>query len=220
MTQKEIKALEEKVAAAKAEAAEKVAATVKVTRLQAQLKVMTDDKLITAKAHQAITAATSDKLREIEIACESIVSEMPIYSAKTRENRKWNPSRQYGMGNQIAALTGILSGIQYSAMDHRVQMLAYTGLNEDLIEATLEAFGNTAYYSKNHDIVINEVPYSLEGIQNALMLIEEVLDVSLDKSKVTSNVLRSKFEVARLKATADAEEAHVTQELSNQVITL
>lgn len=218
MTKEQIKELEAKVAAAKAQAAEKVENQIAVARLNAQLSTATNEHLINAKARQAMTAATTNKLKELELACETIVNEMPIYNQKTRENRKWNPSRQYGLGNQIALLTGLLSGIQYSAMDHRVQMLALTELDEDTIEQTLEAFGNTAYYSKNHDLIVDEVEYDFEGIQNAVMLLEEHFEITLDKSKLTDRTLRAKFSVARAKAEADKEEAATTAELSQGLI--
>ena len=81
-------------------------------------------------ATMAVREATSEELKNLELSCEQIVKDLPITSRTTRETRKWNPSRVYGYGNQIGALVGLLSGIQYSASQHRLQMLATTGLNE------------------------------------------------------------------------------------------
>jgi hypothetical protein len=128
---------------------------------------------------------------------------MPSYNNKTRENRKWMPSRQYGLGNQITALTGLLSGIQYSATVHKPYLLAATGLSEDLIESTLEALGTTAYYSTNYNAIIVGTDYNLATLNNNLQVIESILDITLDKSKINEATLSNRMLVAQLKAERD-----------------
>ena len=160
----------------------------------------TTDNAIRARVRAEISREATDKLNLLNATCEQIVSEMPIYSARTRENRKWNPSRQYGYGNQIATITGLLSGIQYSAIDHKEQMLALTSLDEDLIEATLAAFGNTSYYNTNYHLVVDEVPFNVPEILANLDLVEEVLGITLDKSAINESTMRAHFTKARLTA--------------------
>ena len=104
------------------------------------------------------------------------------------------------MGNHIQLLTSLLSGINYAATDHKVMMLAATGLSEDLIEQTLEAFGSTVYYSNNYATVIAETPCNLSKLQDCIALIEDSLDLTLDKSKLTLPTMSARFELARVVA--------------------
>lgn len=205
----------------KVEMAQKsVAEKVEVAKLEAKLNLLNNESLQLAKVRAQLVTSATDKLKELDTACSEIVSSMPIFSAKTRENRKWNPSRQYGLGNQIALVTGILSGIQYSAAEHKSQMLAYTGLNEDLVEQTLEAFGNLPYYSKNFDMVVEGSDYDLDTLHENLSLIEDLLDVQLDKSKLTDKTMSTRKEVALYRAEAAKLEAEATQELMGSGIKL
>lgn len=167
-------------------------------------------------AQAAVREETSEKLKSIELLCSTIVSELPIQNRATRETRKWNPSRVYGYGNQIGALVGILSGIQYSANEHKIQMLAQTGLNEQIIEDTLNAFGAPAYFSEKYDVIVDERPFDINSICNCLEILEFKLDLTLDKSLVTEAALSKQFELARIKA----ETARNTFALTRQIKTV
>lgn len=167
-------------------------------------------------AQAAVREETSEKLKSIELLCSTIVSELPIQNRATRETRKWNPSRVYGYGNQVGALVGILSGIQYSANEHKIQMLAQTGLNEQIIEDTLNAFGAPAYFSEKYDVIVDERPFDINSICNCLEILEFKLDLTLDKSLVTEAALSKQFELARIKA----ETARNTFALTRQIKTV
>ena len=187
-------------AAAAIEAAKLKAADAKEEMQLRMVIARTNDTSVMARVRAEIKREATDKLNLLNATCEHIVSVMPISSARTRENRKWNPSKQYGYGNQITMVTGLLSGIQYSATDHKLQMLALTGLDEDLIEATLAAFGNTSYYSANYHTVVDEVPFNVPAILANLDLVEEALGVTLDKSAINESTMRTHFTKARLTA--------------------
>lgn len=187
----------------RAQATAKVQATVasiKQTAEVARLQSIISGNLGQAMANQAITEQASAKLTSLLDECAGIVTSIPIYSKATRESRKFNPSKVYGFGNQISNLLGLLSGIQYSASEHKALLLAHTGLSEDLIEQTLEAFGRPAYYSANYSTVIEEQPYDAAKALDCIKLIEAALDVELDKTKVTPTTFKSQFELARIKA--------------------
>lgn len=187
-------------AAAAIEAAKLKAADAK-EELQLKMTIArTNDNAVLARVRAEIKREASDKLNLLNTACDSIVAEMPIYSARTKDNRKWNPSRQYGYGNQIAMVTGLLSGIQYSALDHKQQMLALTNLDDDLIEETMSAFGSASYYSANYHVVTDEVPFNVPAILAGLDLVEERLGLTLDKSTITEASMRAHFNKSRLSA--------------------
>lgn len=151
-------------------------------------------------ATMAVREATSEELKNLELSCEQIVKDLPITSRTTRETRKWNPSRVYGYGNQIGALVGLLSGIQYSASQHRLQMLATTGLNEQIIEDTLVAFGSPAYFSPKYETIIEAKPYDYNAIRSCIEILEHKLDLNIDMSQLTEANIAKQFEAAQLRA--------------------
>ena len=151
-------------------------------------------------ASMAVREATSEELKNLELSCEQIVKDLPITSRTTRETRKWNPSRVYGYGNQVGALVGLLSGIQYSASQHRLQMLATTGLNEQIIEDTLVAFGSPAYFSPKYETIIEAKPYDYNAIRSCIEVLEHKLDLNIDMSQLTEANIAKQFEAAQLRA--------------------
>lgn len=213
--------LEEKRALLATKTAEKIAEfreKAEIALIDAKIDLLDNDGFVTSKVKLQIQENTMSKLKELEMQCETIVNEMPIYSAKTKEDRKWNPSRQYGMGPQMDVLTGLLSGIQYSAAAHKEQMLAITGLSDVLIENTLAALGNTSYYSRNYGTIVDEAMYNTEELLANLNIIQDTLDVKLDLSRVKEATLAHRFETARLRAEKDFEEDQATLALMGQAI--
>lgn len=186
--------------------------------LQAKLSLYTSESYVAAQAKVARLTATADKLKETTAVCEQIVSEMPVYNEKTRENRKFNATRIYGYGNQIANLTGLISGIRYSASAHKAQMLAYTGLDEDTIDTFIDAFGSPKYYNKNYAEVVEETPADLDTILELLPVMEATLDVIIDKSGLTQKAIDKKFELARLRATKDQAEDQIALDLGLETV--
>ena len=160
----------------------------------------------------AVKEATSEELKAVEMACSMIVKDLPLTNKATREIRKWNPSRVYGYGNQIGALVGILSGIQYSAAEHRLQMLATTGLNEQIIEDTLNAFGSPSYFSAKYETIVPEKPYCINSIKNSLEVLEIKLNINLDKDAITEELLSKQFESARLRAETERNNYLITKQ--------
>ena len=163
-------------------------------------------------AISAVKEATSEELKAVEMACSMIVKDLPLTNKATREIRKWNPSRVYGYGNQIGALVGILSGIQYSAAEHRLQMLATTGLNEQIIEDTLNAFGSPSYFSAKYETIVPEKTYCINSIKNSLEVLEIKLNINLDKDAITEELLSKQFEAARLRAETERNNYLVTKQ--------
>lgn len=162
--------------------------------------------------------ATTDRLKDLELTCETIVNSMPIFNNKTRENRKFRPSKTYGLGNHIQLISGLLTGIMYSASEHKQLMLAETGLSEDLIEQAVEAFGSPSYYSTNYNEIIPEVPYNAELLSDTLELIGTQLNVELDLSKITEAHLAHKFEIARNRAQIDLQANQNRLDLDDQTV--
>ena len=177
--------------------------TKQVAIAEVKLARQSDPKFIQAKTQASIAQETADAIQTIESKCQVIIESMPIFSKKTRENRKWNPSNYYGLGSHIGGIYRILTGILYSTTDHKVQLLAETGLYEDLVESTILAFGNTAYYSETHKVIVPAVPYNIDTLVSNLTLIADILNINPDMQAVTETTLAKIFQSAESKAEAD-----------------
>ena len=177
--------------------------TKQVAVAEVKLARQSDPKFIQAKTQASIAQETADAIQAIESKCQAIIESMPIFSKKTRENRKWNPSNYYGLGSHIGGIYRILTGILYSTTDHKVQLLASTGLYEDLVESTINAFGNTAYYSETHKVIVPAIPYNINTLIANLTLIADILNINPDMQAVTEANLSKIFQSALAKAEAD-----------------
>lgn len=198
--------------------------TKQVKVAEVKLARQSDPKFIQAKTIAAIAQETSDNIQAIESKCEAIIESMPIFSKKTRENRKWNPSNYYGLGSHIGGIYRILTGILYSTTDHKVQLLSSTGLYEDLIESTILAFGNTAYYSETHKVIVPAIPYNTDTLLSNLTLISDILNINPDMQAVTEANLSKMFKSAEAKAEADEiqnkTQGDKTQAVHNELINI
>ena len=184
--------------------------TKQVKVAEVKLARQSDPKFIQAKTIASIAQETADAIQAVETTCQAIIESMPIFSKKTRENRKWNPSNFYGLGSHISGIYRILTGILYSTTDHKTMLLAETGLYEDLVESTINAFGNTAYYTDTHKVVVPAVPYNYDLLVSNLTLISDILNINPDMQLVTEANLAKIFQAAQTRAEAE-EENHKTQ---------
>ena len=207
--------LEQVRAQAKASVKEKV----EIARMQAQLSLLESESFLDAQAKAELRKQTTDKLTHFNTLCSTIVSDNPIQNVRARTTRTWNPSKQYGLGNHIAELTGLLSGIQYSVAEHSESMYAAIPLNSDLVESTLNAFGSLPYYSANYDMVIDGTPANLDEILANVALIEAQLGICIDKSHLTQANLDRRYASALARANAEQAEAQLTSDTQHFVIT-
>jgi hypothetical protein len=206
----------EAVANAKAAVSEKL----EIAQLTATIARANNQSIIDATAQVKASEAVSAKLKEIATVCEQTISSMPVFNKKTRENRKWSPSAEYGLGSHMTELTGLLTGIQYSATAHKPYLLAASGLSEDLIESTVEALGSTPYFSPNYGVIVNGLNYNLPKLLTNLAVIESIMDIDLDKSKLTEANLSARMELAQLKAEKALAEYESGQALKEQSIVI
>jgi len=118
--------------------------------------------------------------------------------AKT--DRKMSLTFGYGiLPNKILTL---LKAIQFMNNADREEMMLLTGLDEQIIEDTLDAFGNTAYFDKVSVEVIPEIPMDIDRIKELLRLVATDMQLvsDLDLSKFNIENVRYQYTRARLKA--------------------
>lgn len=200
--------------AMKAEAKKKAKEAVEQANMQAeyfiaeaQIARATNSDITRSIAMAQAANATTAKLERLEAECTAVVAAMPVYSARTRENRKFNPTRFYGLGNDIAIVIGLLSGINYSAREHRAQLMAKTGLNSTIIEQTLESLGSLSYYSKNYGVVVEAKPYSVKSLKANLDTVAAMMNISLDTSVINEDSMKALWLNAEVRALKQYNEA-------------
>lgn len=200
--------------AMKAEAKKKAKEAVEQANMQAeyfiaeaQIVRATNSDITRSIAMAQAANATTAKLERLEAECTAVVAAMPVYSARTRENRKFNPTRFYGLGNDIAIVIGLLSGINYAAREHRAQLMAKTGLNSTIIEQTLESLGSLSYYSKNYGVVVEAKPYSVKSLKANLDTVAAMMNISLDTSVINEDSMKALWLNAEVRALKQYNEA-------------
>lgn len=174
---------------------------------EAQIARATNSDITRSIAMAQAANATTAKLERLEAECTAVVAAMPVYSARTRENRKFNPTRFYGLGNDIAIVIGLLSGINYAAREHRAQLMAKTGLNSTIIEQTLESLGSLSYYSKNYGVVVEAKPYSVKSLKANLDTVAAMMNISLDTSVINEDSMKALWLNAEVRALKQYNEA-------------
>ena len=189
---------------------------------------LNDEALIAAVTHPAYVGALAaskaaegklEKLNNYLKQCEAIVEAMPIYSEKTRQTVKFRPSSQFGLSTEISKLIAICNGIQYAKTEHKVQMLAITGLSETLVEQTLADLGSLPYYNSNYGVLVDGTMPNVEALKQDLMLVATTLGVTVDTSFMTQVYMERRYEAAMIreqKKEAEAVKAALTD--ANKII--
>lgn len=189
---------------------------------------LNDEALIAAVTHPAYVGALAaskaaegklEKLNNYLKQCEAIVEAMPIYSEKTRQTVKFRPSSQFGLSTEISKLIAICTGIQYAKAEHKVQMLAITGLSETLVEQTLADLGSLPYYNSNYGVLVDGTMPNVEALKQDLILVATTLGVTVDTSFITQAYMERRYEAAMIreqKKEAEAVKAALTE--ANKII--
>jgi hypothetical protein len=184
----------------RAEAKAAVQAKILAAKEAAEVSLLTNEAFQDAQVKQALRDQTTEKLTFLIDQCNAIVESNPIVNRKLKQERTFNISKRYGLGNQFALLSGLLSGIQYSVQEHASLMLEITGLSIDLIETTLQHLGQLPYYSTNNTIVVEGEKGNAQALMDNVLLIESILGITLDKSLIKQANLDRQHEIALAKA--------------------
>lgn len=202
-----IEQLKAQVAEAQAQNAEKIRMAAEVARLEATLKLENSPALFAAKVKLATSGAQTARLQQLVDECEAIVASIPVHNPKTRANRKWAGAHRFGYGTQIDLMYQLATGILYSCADHKPLLLAHTGLDLEVLEQMVEAFGTPTYYSRNHHTVVEAKPYNLELTKAVVDVMQSELAVVVDTSKLTAEQFEYEFLRAENTAAANLEQA-------------
>lgn len=187
-----------------------------VSRITDAVDSLYDNDTFVAFATGAeVTNLCLKKIRDTEAKCAAVVASMPIYSAKTRENRKWLPANTYGLGAEANALIRIATGMQYAATEHKQAMIAATGISEVVIDMVNDALGSLPYYNRNYMIVVDGKPANAAQLAQALSLLGSQLNVAVDVSLITEATMVNRYTSAKLRAEKSLAEAQSASLLSD-----
>lgn len=199
-----IEELKAKVEQVQKENAEKIRHAAEVARLEATLKLEGSEELFKAKVKLTANGEQTAKLQKLVDECAEIVASVPVYNAKTRTNRVWAGSHKYNYGTQVDLMYQLATGILYACQEHKQLLLAHTGLNLELLEQMVKAFGTPTYYSRNYHTIVEDKPFEIDMVQSTVEVMQSELGVVVDTSALTL----SNFELEFARAEITAEQAY------------
>lgn len=199
-----IEQLKAEVEAIKAANKSKLQAKVQEAMLRAQIALETNEDVLNSKALLAVRNEQTQKLQNLVNECQGIISSVAIFNPKSNENRIWLGKYRSLFGNQINLMYQLVSGILYSCQEHKELLLAHTGLNLELVEQTVNAFGTPSYYSRNYNTVIDSEPYDLAKVKATVDILQSELGVTVDTSELTEKNFQKEF----LRAENNAQKAY------------
>ncbi len=108
----------------------------------------------------------------------------------------------FGYGILPSKILAVMKSIQFSKHEEKEELLMMTGLDEQIIEDTLTAFGNTAYFSKANIEVVPEQPMNISAVKELLetVAIDMKLVSELDLSAFNQTNVDYQYKRAQLKA--------------------
>jgi len=215
---KTLNELKQELEAKRSAAAERIKEKLETRKVMSQLKLLDNEKFQDALVIATESQQTSDQLQDMIDQCTEIVASMPILNTKTRENRKFLNRPRYGFGRHVELLTGLLSGIRYSATDHKNIMLQSVNLNDYIIDKYLDAMGSNPYFSENYNTIIDGVKVNLPDLLEAINLIETTLNITIDKSKLTQKNFDNQFSIETAKAQLKLEEYQDSEGVDDKLI--
>lgn len=192
--------LKAQVKAAQKANAKKIADAAQVAVLQATLKLEGSKELFESKVKLAVISQHTKTLQDMVDQCSALVDSIPVINPKTRATRVWAGKRRFTFGSQINLMHQLASGIMYSCADHKQLLLDFTGLDSELIEQFVEAFGSPAYYSRNFNALVEAVPYNIEDVNSTVAVMQSMLCVTVDTSQLTTSNFSMEFGKGEIEA--------------------
>jgi len=117
------------------------------------------------------------------------------------ENRR-KVSQVFGFGVTVNKMLIIVQAIQYSKIDEKQELLALTGLSEQLVEDIVEAYGATAYFSAREMEIKPAIPMKVNALRELLKIAGADMGLvsELNLSKLTDTNVDGMYKRADLRA--------------------
>jgi hypothetical protein len=203
------------IAQLKAAQALAVAEATERRKLEAQIRVLTNPNSVEAQASLQAKADVKATLQALLEDCAAIVSKDPVKKTNgDTGNREFRPSYNYTFGDQLSLVAGLVTGIKYSVAQHRTQLLAHVGLDEQLVSDLADAFGISARYDKTNHAILPGVEADVDTLISLVPLVEQALLIELDKKKLSHQAYASE----KANAMSRAQRQYNEQEASRQLV--
>lgn len=199
--------LKETLETKRKENAIRVREAAEISRLKASIAQETSEGLFEAKVRLEANGMQTAHLQRLIDECVEIIQTTPIQNLKTRAAREWAGSHRYGFGTQVDLMYQLATGILYACAEHKALMLEHTGLNLELLEEVVTAFGTPTYYSRKYHAVVEAKPYDVSRVYTAVEVMQSQLNVVIDTTALTENVFKKDFERNEAKAEIDYNQA-------------
>ena len=111
-----------------------------------------------------------------------------------KDDRKM--SLVFGYGVLPSKILAIMKSIQFSKHEEKEELLMMTGLDEQIIEDTLTAFGNTSFFSKAAIEVVPAIPMDIARVKELLQIvaIDMKLVSELDLSRFNTENVKYQYD--------------------------
>lgn len=170
------------------------------------------------KIKQSLQGEAFSALQNLISTCSALVAATPVYSQKRAQEYAFNGAKDYRFGEAINLIYQLVTGIKYSTMVHKPELLAATGLDALLVESVSEAFGQLPYYSTNHGIIIEGKKANAQDLKGQLALLGEALDIVIDTSSITQQAIDTSHTVALVKADTMLKEVALSAQMEEFVL--
>lgn len=202
-----IEELKAKLEAKRAENAVKVREAAEIARLESAIKLESSEPLFNAKVKLETNGLQTAKLQRLVSECEAIIESVPVHNTKTRSSRVWAGSHRYGFGTQVDLMYQLATGILYACAEHKELLLQHTGLNLELLEEIVSAFGTPSYYSRNYHTIVESKPYDIDRVKMGIEVMQSQLDVVINTNVLTKDTFELDFVRGETRAQADFKQA-------------
>lgn len=203
--------LRNQVLEAKKKAAEAAKSKVEETKLQRELVYLTSSHAIENETHvlinEEMTSTLNDKIEQVKA----------IYDQAKMTNTKavYRNNFDYTYNHHVALVYNLLVNTQYAPRSVKDLVKATTNLSDDLVEETLEAFGNLPYYSVVNKAVVEGNKADVDKLKSLLNVVNSRMNLSIDLNKVNQKVFNKAYERAMRKAYDTELEMMKTSELED-----
>jgi hypothetical protein len=184
-------------------------------KLEAQIRVLTNPASVEAQATLRAKTDVKATLQQLIEDCSAIVAKDPLKKNNgDTGNREFKPSYNFTFGDQLSLVAGLMTGIKYSVAQHRVQLLAHTGLDEQLVSDLADSFGISARYDKTNHVVLPGIEADVDTLISLIPLVEQTLLIELDKKKLSHEA----YAVEKANALSRANRQFNEQEASRRML--
>lgn len=140
------------------------------------------------------------KNREIAKQNSAIIEAM-IQSIEEFSTDDVKVRKVFGFGNQVDGVLTIIKSAMYAKATVKEEVMLLTSLDNDIIEETLDALGQTAYFHENSQEIVESQPCNVELLRELLKLVSHdmgLTDVKLNK--ITDTNINRMYVAAQTKA--------------------